>query len=419
MGCRPLPELKEPARPLWDSGAELIESRRAAYEAEGLRVPFFTPHEGFNGATVVCDGREYINFSGYNYLGLSGHPAVSAAAREAIDQYGTSVGASRIVSGEIPLHRELESGIAQFLGTEDALVFISGYGTNAAVISHVVNHRDLVIHDELAHNSIVTGCLLSHARRLSFRHNDWAHLDEVLTRHRDRFERVLIVIEGVYSMDGDIPDLKQAVAVKQRHDALLMVDEAHSLGVLGASGRGVAEHAGVERNAVDIWMGTLSKALASTGGFVAGSAALVTYLKYSAPGFLFSVGLSAATCAAALAALRILQAEPQRVGRLQELSALFIEEADRLGFPTGYSYGTPIVPILLGDSRLCLAVSQQLLADGIHVQPIMPPAVSEKTVRLRFFITNQHTPDQIDFTLHKLAAALAAAQPAPLTVGSA
>jgi 8-amino-7-oxononanoate synthase len=214
------------------------------------------------------------------------------------------------------------------------------------------------------------------------------------------------VIEGVYSADGDIPDLVQFVELKRRHEAWLMVDEAHSIGVLGATGRGVAEHSGVSPRAVDLWMGTLSKSLASVGGYIGARREIIEYLKYTAPGFVFSVGMAPASAAAALEALRILRREPQRVARLHDNAALFLRLASERGLDTGSSAGTPIVPIIVGDSVRAVRLSQQLLERGINVQPMVAPAVSETGARLRFFVTHDHTPEQIQHAVEAVAAGL-------------
>jgi len=378
--------------------------------SEALRqngaLPFFRPHLGVNGATIDLGQGSYINYAGYNYLGLSGHPEVSGAARDAIDRYGTSAGGSRIVSGEIPLHQELEAELADFLGAEKCLAFVSGYNTNVTTIGHLYGPRDLIVHDEQAHNSIVKGCLQSQARRMAFQHNDVAALDEMLGRQRAAHHRVLVVTEGVFSMAGDVPDLAALAAVCARYDAELMVDEAHSIGTLGATGAGLVEFQGLPGNPIDIHTGTLSKALASCGGFVVGDATLIDYLRYTAPGFIFSVGLSPADAAAALAALRVLRREPERVHRLQLRAAEFGRVAATAGLcpPTGAP--TPIVPVRIGDQHRCMQISMQLLASGIHVQPVIFPAVPRTESLLRFFITSEHTPEQIRFTVECLAKAI-------------
>jgi 7-keto-8-aminopelargonate synthetase-like enzyme/NADP-dependent 3-hydroxy acid dehydrogenase YdfG/acyl carrier protein len=281
---------------------EGLQQRLQMAELMGLANPFFVAHDGVARNTATVGGVSMVNYSSYNYLGLSGHPAVSAAAKEAVDRYGTSVSASRVASGEIPLHRELEEALADLLGCEAAVVFSAGHMTNETTIGHLLGEGDLIIHDALAHNSILEGAKLSGAKRRPFPHSDWAALDEILTTIRPRFRRVLIALEGVYSMDGDIPDLPRFIDLRDKHRCLLLVDEAHSLGVLGATGRGIGELFDVDRNRVDIWMGTLSKTLASCGGYIAARKPLVEYLKYTAPAFVFSAGISPANAAAARAA---------------------------------------------------------------------------------------------------------------------
>jgi 8-amino-7-oxononanoate synthase len=380
-----------------------LRQRIADVESTGLDIPFFNLHERVTNDTTVIGGREVINFSSYNYLGLSGDPAVNRTAIEAIERYGTSVSASRIASGEKPLHRELEQAIAKFLGCEDSIVMVGGHATNVSVIGTIVGPGDLVMHDSLAHDSILGGIKLSGARRRPFPHNDWRALDDALRAVRGGFRRVLIAIEGVYSMDGDIPDLPRFIEVKKRHKALMLVDEAHSLGVLGARGAGVGEHWSVKRSDVELWMGTMSKSLASCGGYIAGSRALVEYLKYSNPGFVYSVGISPPNAASALGALRELVARPELVKQLQARSALFLELCRARGIDTGMSAGSAVVPCIIGDSVRCMLVSQALAQARINVQPIVYPAVEEHLSRLRFFVSARHTEAQLRFTAETLA----------------
>ena len=369
----------------------------------GAANPFFRAHEGIAGAMTWIDGREYINFSSYNYLGLSGHPGVSQAAIEAIGRYGTSVSASRLVSGERPIHRQLEEALARSYGVADAIVFVSGHATNMAIIGHLFGPKDLILHDALIHNSVLQGVALSGAKRVSFPHNDWAQLDALLTQRRRLFERVLIVLEGIYSMDGDNPDLPRFVELKKRHRAFLMVDEAHSFGVMGRTGKGIREHFGLDGSDVDIWMGTLSKALASCGGYVAGEPALVEHLRYRAPGFLYSVGMAPPVAAAALAALRFIESHPERVSRLQENGQRFFELAKKAGIDVGTSEGGAIIPAVTGSSLKAARLADALFKQGINVQPIIYPAVPEKAARLRFFLSSEHKADQLVHTVDILA----------------
>ena len=384
------------------SGYQQVLIPQAAARRIGLDNPFFRSHQGLASATTMIDDRECINFANYNYLGLSGDPRVNQAAQKAIEQYGTSVSASRIVSGERPIHRELESALAEAYGVEDALTFVSGHATNVSTIGHLFGPKDLVLHDALIHNSIMMGIQLGGAQRRAFPHNDWAALEQLLADMRDRYQRVLIVIEGLYSMDGDMPDLPRFIDIKRRYKSFLMVDEAHSFGVLGARGMGIAEHYGIAGSDVDIWMGTLSKSLASCGGYIAGEKALVEHLRYAAPGFVYSVGMSPPLAAASLEALRILQAEPERVERLHQNGTYFRDQARSMGMNTGLSQGYCVVPIVIGQSLKAVKVSNQLLAQGINVQPIIHPAVEERAARLRFFISSEHTVEHIDQTLQNL-----------------
>ena len=368
-----------------------------------LESPFFRVHEGCAGATTQVGGKTYLNFASYNYLGFSGETAVSAAAKAAIDRYGTSASASRMVAGERPVHRALEHALANLYGVDDCVALVSGHATNVTVVGSLFGAQDLIVHDQLAHNSLVQGAQLSGAKRLMFPHNDWQALDDLLTRVRHQYQRVLIAIEGLYSMDGDLPDLAQFVAIKRRHSAFLMVDEAHSLGVLGTTGRGIHEHCGIDAREVDIWMGTLSKTLAGCGGFIAGEQALVDIVRHLAPGFLYSVGLAPALAAAALASIECMLAEPHRVARLHERGRQFLDEARGLGLNVGTSAGYSVVPVITGSTVKAVQWCNALFEAGINVQPIFYPAVEEKLARLRFFICSTHTPEQISAATAALA----------------
>lgn len=373
----------------------------------GIGNPFFIPQEGVATNLAQIGGRQLINYANYNYVGLCGDPKVSQAAKDAIERYGTSACASRLISGEKPIHRQLEQAIADFIGTEDSIVYVGGHGTNVSTISHLFGQNDLIVYDALSHNSIIQGCLFSGASIVSFPHNDWQALDRLLAERRHRYRRVLIAIEGVYSTDGDIPELPQFIEIKQRYKAFLLVDEAHSIGVLGKSGRGIGECFDVNPADVDLWMGTLSKTFASCGGYIAGSQALVEYLKYTSPGFVFSVGISPPNAAASLAALEVLKAEPERVTRLRDRARLFLDSANKEGLNTGMSGGSAVIPIIVGDSLRTIQLSQNLFHKGINVPFMIYPSVPHDRARLRFFLTCDHTEEQIHFTVDTLAAELA------------
>ncbi|MFK8330722.1 aminotransferase class I/II-fold pyridoxal phosphate-dependent enzyme [Pseudomonas sp. BJa5] len=373
----------------------------------GLANPFFRLHQGTAGAETRIGEREYLNFASYNYLGYSGHPQVAEAAKAAIDRYGTSVSASRPVSGDRPLHRELERALADLYEVDDAVVLVSGHATNVTTIGYLFGPRDLVLHDELIHNSVLQGIQLSGARRLSFAHNDWQALDRILGEQRQHFERVLVVVEGIYSMDGDYPDLPRFVELKRKHKVFLMVDEAHSLGVMGATGKGIREHFALAGDDVDIWMGTLSKTLASCGGYIAGNTALIEHLKFLAPGFLYSVGMPPAVTASALAALQCMALDQARVQTLQARGELFLRLARAAGLDTATSTGLAVIPVITGSSFKAGRLSSALFERGINAQPILYPAVPEQAARVRFFVSCEHSEEQITRTVAIVAEEMA------------
>lgn len=377
---------------------------RRMIDKTGLRNPFFSVHEGRISDTTHIGGRQLISYASYNYLGLSGHPEVIQSAKQAIDDFGTSVSASRIVSGEKTIHRTLEKELSEFLGVEDVITFPGGHATNESVIGHLVSSGDLIIHDSLAHNSIIQGAELSGARRRPFQHNNWEHLDSVLREVRHSYRRVLIAIEGLYSMDGDFPELPRFVEIKNRYKAWLFVDEAHSIGTMGQTGRGLAEVFHVDRSDVECWMGTLSKSFGSCGGFVGGTGQLIEYLRYTTPGYVFAAGLPPANVGAALGALRVLRRSPELVQKLQSNSQLFLKIAKEAGLNTGLSCGgTPIIPIITSSSIRALRLADALFNSGINAQPILHPAVPDDEARVRIFMTASHSEEQIRSSVETIA----------------
>ncbi|NJK47853.1 aminotransferase class I/II-fold pyridoxal phosphate-dependent enzyme, partial [Candidatus Gracilibacteria bacterium] len=386
---------------------EYLTLRKDLDRVEQLGNPFFEVYDGIARDTLRIETKEFINYSSYNYLGMSGDPIVSQTAINAIARYGTSVSASRVVSGERQLHRDLEKEIADFIGTEDCIAYIGGHATNVTTIGHLFGKDDLILCDALSHNSIREGCKLSGSTIIEFPHNDWQALDSILFQQRHQYEKVLIAIEGIYSTDGDLAPLPEIVEVKKRHKTFLLVDEAHSIGVLGASGRGISEFFGVKAADVDLWMGTLSKSFASCGGYIAGCKEVVEYLKYTAPGFVFSVGMTPPNTAAALAAIRLLKIEPERVTSLCDRAKLFLELAQSKGLNTGTSRNSPIIPIIVGEPYKAVQLSQALGKCNINVQPMVYPSVPYNASRLRFFISCTHTEEQIKFTVDAIASEIA------------
>ncbi|NTF41628.1 aminotransferase class I/II-fold pyridoxal phosphate-dependent enzyme [Rhizobium rhizogenes] len=372
-----------------------VATQRIAGEMLGVANPFYRSHDIAAGATTRIGGRDFVNFASYDYLGTNTDPHVASSAKEAIDRFGISASASRLVAGERPGHVELEQKLAGVYGVDAAVCFVSGYLTNVAAISCLMGPQDLVIHDEFIHNSALAGIKLSGAVRRLFKHNDVENLDSILKTLSSDFRRILVIVEGIYSMDGDVADLPALLELKARHGFWLMVDEAHALGILGKTGRGTFEHFGLDPRDVDIWMGTLSKTTSSCGGYIAGSSALVDILKAEAGGFVYSVGLSPVLAAAAIAALDVLQSGPERTERLRRNGHLFLECAKAAGLDTGLSVGHSVVPVIVGDSLRAAQLSNDLLAEGVNVLPIIHPAVPEGMARLRFFITCDHTEEQI------------------------
>ena len=386
---------------------QTMNKHRSVANMFGLKNPFYRAHDGRLGATAVHEGRELVNFASYDYLGLNQEPAVAEAAKAAIDECGTSVSASRLVAGERMMHRELERELADFYGSDACLTFVSGHATNISTIGMLMTPEDLIVQDELMHNSAIVGAKLSRATSINFRHNDLDDLEKVLRENRAKHKNALIVAEGLYSMDGDYPDLPRLIEIKKRYGAWLMIDEAHALGVLGKTGRGAHEHFNIDPREVDIWMGTLSKTLGSCGGYICGSHDLIEILKYQAPGFVYSVGLSPPATAAALAALRVLKADPGRVATLQANGRFFVEEAARVGLDTMTSAGLSVVPVMIGDPVRAVRLTDRLLERGINALPIIHPAVPMKAARIRFFITSRHTREQISSTVKIVAEELA------------
>ncbi len=370
------------------------------YEKQKYTKNQFLPHVGSSDATVQLSGRELINFSSYNYLALACDPRVKAAAKQAIDDFGTSTGSGRSITGEVDLHQQFEQEIAQVLGTEDAVLSVGGYSTNAFTIGYLARPQDLIVYDELVHNSALVGCKMTTARRFSFPHNDYDALDRLLAEHRNKYERTIILVEGVYSMDGDIPNLPRLIEVKKRHHALLMVDEAHSMGVIGPRGLGVTDYFPIAGSDIDILYGSMSKAFGTCGGYVAGPKPLVAILKNYAPGvLLYGASPTPANTAAGLATLRLMQSEPDRVQRLRANADYFREQAKVAGLDTYNSKDSGVVPIMTPDSEVALWLSIQLFDAGVCAFPMLYPIVPRDKSRLRFFINCNHTREQIDYTI--------------------
>lgn len=345
------------------------------------------------GARASVQGKPVLLLCSNDYLGLAGHPALRQAAALAMERYGFGSGASRLVSGNSALHEELEGRIAAFKGTEAAMVFNSGYAANTGVIPALAGEGDALFSDELNHGSIIDGCRLSRARTFVYRHCDLDHLEALLREHGSR-RRKVIITDGVFSMDGDIAPLPGLLSLAERHGAVLMVDDAHATGVLGAGGRGTAEHFGLSGK-VHIQMGTLGKALGSFGAYVAGDRDLVRYLLNKSRSYIFSTSLPPAVCAASLAAFNVLEQEPWRKERLWENRKRFVDGLNSLGIDAAPSE-TPIVPILINSAEKALQAAGALLEQGIFAPAIRPPSVPANASRIRTTVTAVHGEEDLD-----------------------
>lgn len=348
------------------------------------------------GPVVTIGGRPVILMASNDYLGCATHPLLKQAAIAAIREFGVGSGASRLICGTLPPHERLEQALAQFKGTEAALVFGSGYLANLGLIPALIGRGGLILADRLCHASLIDGCRLSGAEFRVYRHRDLDHLDALLARQVPRRE-TLIVTDGVFSMDGDLAPLPELIALAERHEARVLVDDAHGTGVMGMEGRGTLEHFGVEPR-LPFHMGTLSKALGGSGAYVAGSADLVQYLVSTARSFLYTTAPPPATAAASLAALELVRSEPERRARLWRNRDHFYAGLQSLGFKTTDTQ-SPIIPILIGDARTALAMADRLLELGVYAPAIRPPTVPKETSRIRTTVTSEHRREHLDAAL--------------------
>jgi len=361
--------------------------------------PYFRPISTEQGAAVIIDGKRLVMLGSNSYLGLTTHPRVKEAAKRAIEKYGTGCAGSRFLNGTLDLHLQLEEELADFLKKEAVLLFSTGFQTNLGIISTLVGKGDYVIIDKSDHASIVEGCRLSYGEIKRFRHNDMEHLRKVLDGLSGDSGK-MIVVDGVYSMEGDIAPVPELVRVAREYGARLMVDDAHGIGVLGKTGAGTAEHFGLEKE-VDIIMGTFSKSFASLGGFVASERPVIEYLKHKARALIFSASISPPNTAAALEALRIIREEPELRERLWANTRRLQEGLKALGFDIGNTQ-TPVIPVYIGDDLKTFQICRRLHEEGVFVNPVVPPGVPPGRALLRLSVMATHTFEHIDFALDKL-----------------
>jgi 8-amino-7-oxononanoate synthase len=373
---------------------------RAVKGREAGCFPYYRALSTGQDPVVIYEGRELVMLGSFNYLGLANHPEVKEASAAALARYGTGCAGSRLLNGTLDLHVRLEERIAEFMGREACLTFSTGFQTNLGVISCLLGRSDIAYLDALDHACIIDGCRLGFGRYHKFRHNDMADLEKKLAdAPADRGK--LIIVDGVFSMEGDLADLPTLVELKQRYDARLMVDDAHGIGVLGANGRGTAEHFGLEHE-VDLIMGTFSKSLATIGGFVAGNARVIDYIKHLARAEIFSAAPPPASIGAALKALEIVEREPERRKQLWEHTRYMKQSLDDLGFDTGEST-TPVIPIVVGEDLEAFRVTQRLEEEGVFTNAVVSPAVPPGRAMLRTSYMATHTRNQLDRALEAFA----------------
>ncbi len=382
----------------------LLQEKLAHYtapqeaQAKGI-YPYFRKIESEQDTEVIIDGRRVLMFGSNAYLGLTNHPKLKEAAIAATEKYGTGCAGSCFLNGTLDSHLELEQRLAQFVGKDDAIIFSTGFQVNLGVVSCLLGREDYIIWDELDHASIIEGMRLSFAKSLKFRHNDMASLERRLAQCApDKVK--LIVVDGVFSMEGDVCNLPEIVKLAERYNATVMVDEAHGFGVLGQNGRGVCNHYGLT-DKVDLIMGTFSKSFASLGGFIAGDKILINYLRHHARSYIFSASCTPASTAAAGAALDIMLSEPERLDHLWELTRYALDRFRALGFEIGNT-STPIIPLFIRNNEATFCITRDVFEEGVFVNPVVSPAVAPEDTLIRFSLMATHTKEQLDFAIDKL-----------------
>ncbi|HOK98319.1 MAG TPA: pyridoxal phosphate-dependent aminotransferase family protein [Bacteroidales bacterium] len=396
----------------------LLQDKLSQYDAPQKAMaagiyPYFRVIESDQSTEVIMNGKKVLMFGSNSYLGLTNHPKIKEAAKRAIDKYGTGCAGSRFLNGTIDLHIELENRLARLVKKEAALVYSTGFQVNLGVVSSVTGRNDYVLLDEADHASIIEGSRLSFSKVLKFFHNDMDSLESKLKLcEPDRIK--LIVVDGVFSMDGDIINLPKVVELAQKYNASIMIDDAHAIGVLGENGSGTASHFGLT-DQVDLIMGTFSKSLASLGGFIAADASIINYLKHNSRSLIFSASITPASAASVLAAIDIMESEPECIKHLWDLTHFALKSFKSLGFDTGKSE-TPIIPLYIRDDTKALKLTRMLLEDGVFVNPVVSPAVKKEDSLIRFSLMATHTFEQVETAINKIYKAAKALEILPVAV---
>lgn len=382
----------------------LLQEKLAKYDlpqrvkAKGV-YPYFRCIESEQNTEVIMSGKKVLMFGSNSYLGLTNHPKVIEAAVEATRKYGTGCAGSRFLNGTLDLHLEFEKELAEFVGKEDAIIYSTGFQVNLGVVSCVTGREDYIICDELDHASIVEGRRLSFSNIMKFKHNDMSSLEKELQKCKPEAIK-LIIVDGVFSMEGDIANLPEIVRLAKQYNASIMVDEAHGLGVLGDQGRGTCNHFGLSKD-VDLIMGTFSKSLASIGGFIAGDESIINFLRHNSRSYIFSASNTPGATAAARAALQIMKTEPERIEHLWDITNYSLNRFRDLGFEIGHT-ATPIIPLYVRDMEKTFMVTKMLFDEGVFVNPVIPPACSPEDTLVRFALMATHSKEQIDIAVEKL-----------------
>ena len=361
--------------------------------------PYFRAIESDQDTVVIMNGKQVLMFGSNSYLGLTNHPRIKEAAKKAIDKYGTGCAGSRFLNGTLDIHIELEKKLASFVGKDEALCYSTGFQVNLGVVSVLAGRNDYVLLDELDHASLIEGSRLSFSKVLKFAHNDMVSLEKkLMTCEKDAIK--VIVVDGIFSMEGDIVKLPEIVALAEKYNAEIMVDDAHSLGVIGKNGSGTASHFGLT-DKVDLIMGTFSKSFASLGGFIAADKEVINYIKHNSRSLIFSASMTPASVATVLKAIEITETEPERIEKLWENTNYALEGFKSMGFNTGKSE-SPIIPLFIGDDVKTLTLTQMLLEDGVFINPVVSPAVPKEDSLIRYSLMATHTKEQVDISIEKI-----------------
>jgi len=383
-----------------------ILQRKASHFTEPQRIekmgiyPFFRMIESDQDTVVTIKGKKVLMFGSNSYMGLTNHPKIKEASKKAIDKYGSGCAGSRFLNGTLDIHIELENKLAEFVKKDATLVYSTGFQVNIGVIPTVTGRNDYILIDEMDHASIIEATRLSFAKVMKYRHNDMYSLERLLKKCESNRIK-LIVVDGIFSMDGDIVDLPGIVQLAEKYDATVMVDDAHAIGVIGEQGSGTASHFDLTEK-VDLIMGTFSKSLASLGGFIASDFETINYIKHHSRSLMFSASITPASAAAVIAALEIIKDEPERMQKLWEITHYAIDNFKKLGFDIGQTQ-TPIIPLYIRDNILTLKLVRMLMDEGVFVNPVVSPAVSKDDTLIRFSLMATHTKEQIDIALEKIA----------------